>query len=49
MIRELGLSDEEGQISLAITNLAEKARGRRMRRASSNGSATVGQVCVNGV
>lgn len=43
MIRELGLSDEElGQISLTITNLAEKARKRRIRRTSSAGSATAG-------
>lgn len=45
MIRELGLSDEElGPISLTITNLAEKARKRRVRRASSNSSVTVSQV-----
>ncbi len=45
MIRELGLSDEElGDISLTITNLAEKARRRRVRRTSSNSSGLVGQV-----
>eukprot|EP00752_Nemacystus_decipiens_P009890 g8823.t1 len=44
MIKELGLSDEElGQISLTITNLAEKARRRRVRRTSSNSSGLVGQ------
>ncbi|CAM9473322.1 unnamed protein product, partial [Laminaria digitata] len=41
MIRELDLSFEElGQISLTITNLAERARKRRIRRASSNPSVT---------
>ncbi|CBJ26117.1 conserved unknown protein [Ectocarpus siliculosus] len=45
MIKELGLSDEElGQISLTITNLAEKARRRRIRRVSSNSSGLVGQM-----
>lgn len=45
MIKELGLSDEElGQISLTITNLAEKARRRRVRRTSSNSSGLAGQV-----
>lgn len=41
MIRELDLSFEElGQISLTITNLAERARKRRIRRASSNPNVT---------
>lgn len=45
MIRELGLPTEElGHISLAITNLAEKARRRRRRHPFSNGSGTGGQV-----
>lgn len=49
MIKELGLSDEElGQISLTITNLAEKARRRRVRRTSSNSSGLVGQVRQRG-
>lgn len=45
MIKELGLSDEElGQISLTITNLAEKARRRRNPRTFSSSSGLVGQV-----
>lgn len=49
MIKELGLSDEElGKISLTITNLAEKARRRRVRRISSNSSVSVGQVSRRG-
>ncbi|CAM9818779.1 unnamed protein product, partial [Ectocarpus sp. 4 AP-2014] len=45
MIKELGLSDDElGQISLTITNLADKARRRRIRRVSSNSSGLVGQM-----
>lgn len=45
MIKELGLSDEElGQISLTITNLAEKARRRRNPRTLSSSGSLVGQV-----
>lgn len=45
MIKELGLSDEElGQISLTITNLAEKARRRRNPRTLGSSGGLVGQV-----
>lgn len=52
MIRELDLPDEElGHIRDTITNLAEKARKRRMRRTPSASSVTFSQsnfvpVCV---
>lgn len=48
MISDLGLKDEElGHISLAISNLAETARRRRMRHLfSSNGGGIGAQVRV---
>lgn len=50
MIKELSLSDEElGQISLTITNLAEKARRRRNPRTSSSSGVLIGQVTELGV